>query len=214
MSNALTNIATREALQDITTETEIIFLLDRSGSMNTCTLDTIGGYNSFLDRQKQDSSRAYLTTILFDNRYEILHDHVEIHDVNHISDREYFARGTTALLDAIGITISNVSGRQGRSQCTTDFRTMIVIITDGLDNASTNYRIKNIYDIILEQQVKHSWEFIFLGADIDSVKTANSIGISSDKAANFSKDSDGIRSSLNGISQTVTNFRTSGEILQ
>ena len=193
-----------------TQSTEIIFLLDRSGSMNICEEDVIGGYNSFLDRQKQDNSQAFVTTVLFDNRYELLHDHVEIHNIEHISGKEYFARGTTALLDAIGLTISNVSERQSKSKNIS--QTIMVIMTDGLDNVSKKYRIKNIYEMIQEQQKNNNWEFIFLGANIDAIKTANSIGISSERASNFTTNTEGLNRKFTGISKTVTHFRTSGKI--
>ena len=179
--------------------TNIIFLLDRSGSMKICEDDAIGGYNSFLDIQKQENSEANITTILFDNHYEILHDHVDIQEVNHITRKEYFARGTTALLDAIGTTITRFSG----------INAIMIIITDGLDNASKKFQIKNVYEMIDEKQ-KQNWEFIFLGANIDAVKTAGSIGINSERAANFPIEN--LRNKFEGLAQSVTNFRTSGII--
>ncbi|MBQ7593702.1 MAG: VWA domain-containing protein [Synergistaceae bacterium] len=179
--------------------TDIIFLLDRSGSMKICEDDAIGGYNSFLDIQKQENSEAYITTILFDNNYEILHDHVDIQEVNYITKKEYFARGTTALLDAIGTTINRVSSANA----------IMIIITDGLDNASKKFQIKDIYAMIDEKQ-KQNWEFIFLGANIDAIKTAGSIGITSDRAADFPIEN--LRNKFEGLARTVTSFRTSGII--
>ena len=178
--------------------------------MYTCEQDTIGGYNSFLDIQSSDNSNAFFTAILFDNHYEILYNHINIHEVPHLTDKEYFARGSTALLDALGKMISEVSKRQ--SGYAHEIKTLAVIITDGLDNASRKYNIKTIYSMINEQQSKHNWEFIFLGADIDSVRTAQSIGISQARAGNFIKTSEGIRGKFNNISQTVSHFRESGEI--
>ena len=193
-------------------ETEIIFLLDRSGSMNTCEEDTIGGYNSFLDMQKAASGRAYVTTVLFDNRYEVLCEHEDIQTAKHISSNEYFARGATALLDAIGLTIASTSQRQAEQA--DSVRTLMVIITDGLDNISRAYDIKAVYDMIREQQDKHGWEFIFLAADMESIRTAQSIGISSDRSGNFTKEAGGMRSKFDGISGTVSRFRSTGEINQ
>ncbi|MBQ6774191.1 MAG: hypothetical protein IJP48_09045 [Synergistaceae bacterium] len=194
-------------------ETEIIFLLDRSGSMYICEEDTIGGYNSFLDIQRRSSSRAFITTVMFDNHYEILHNHIDIHRVKNLTEQEYFARGSTALLDALGKVISEVSKRQSEYEHQLkNIKTLVVIMTDGLDNASRKYNIKEIYGMIHEQQDHHNWEFIFLGAGIDSVRTAQSIGISQDRAANFIKTSEGIRSKFDNVSQTVSHFRESGEI--
>ena len=187
--------------------TEIIFLLDRSGSMNTCASDTIGGYNSLLERQKREAGCAYVTTALFDNHYELLCEHVDIREAGSLSAKEYFARGSTALLDAIGLTISRTARRQEELGAAT--KTLMVIITDGLDNMSRVYSIKTIYDMIHERE-KLGWEFIFLGADMDSVRTAQSIGISSEQAGNFTKE--GILKKFEGISGTVSHFRETGEI--
>ncbi len=194
------------------TETEIIFLLDRSGSMDICIKNFIEGYNFFLDSQKQNDSKAYITTVLFDNHYEILHDHVEIQEIKHISEKEYFARGTTALFDAIGIAVSNVMQRQIQREKNDNLKTIIIIMTDGLDNASSKYHVKDIRQIIQEQQEKYRWEFIFLGAEIDIARAVQIIGISPDRYADFEKDINGLRHKFKNISKTVTNFRLSGKI--
>ena len=180
--------------------------------MNVCEDDTIGGYNSFLDAQKAASDMAYVTTVLFDNRYEVLCEHVNIQETAHISRNEYFARGSTALLDAIGLTIATAAHRQAKRGVSV--RTLMVIITDGLDNISRVYDIKAVYDMIHEQQDKHGWEFIFLAADMESIRTAHSIGISPDRTGNFTKEAGGMRSKFCGISCTVSHFRSTGEINQ
>ena len=180
--------------------------------MNVCEEDTIGGYNSFLDMQKHRDSKAYVTTVLFDNRYEVLCEHEDIQTAKYISRNEYFARGSTALLDAIGLTISRASQRQAEHGG--NVRTLVVIITDGLDNVSRAFSIKAVYDIIHEQQEKHGWEFIFLAADLESIRTAQSIGIPSDRSGNFTKEAGGMRSKFEGISGTVSHFRHTGEINQ
>lgn len=190
--------------------TEIIFLIDRSGSMNVCEEDTIGGYNSFLDVQKRKCGRAYITTVLFDNRYEILCEHVDIREAAYLSRDEYYARGSTALLDAIGLTIARASERQKAEQDTS--RTLMVIITDGLDNLSRVYHIKDIYNMIHEQQSKHGWEFIFLAADMESLRTAQSIGISPARTGDFTKVDGGVQQKFSEICRTVSKFREDGEI--
>ena len=194
------------------TETEIIFLLDRSGSMEMCIKNFIEGYNFFLDSQKQNASKAYITTVLFDNHHEILHDHVEIQEIKHISEKEYFARGTTALFDAIGITVSNVMQRQKQREENDNLKTIVIIMTDGLDNASSKYHVKDIRQIVQEQHEKYSWEFIFLGAEIDVARAAKIIGISPNRYADFEKDINGLHRKFKNISKTVTNFKLLGNV--
>ena len=192
--------------------TEIIFLIDRSGSMNVCEEDTIGGYNSFLDVQKRRGDKAYITTVLFDNHYDILCEHVDIKEAAYLSRDEYYARGSTALLDAIGLTIARVSERQKADKDTS--RTLMVIITDGLDNLSRVYHIKDIYNMIHEQQSNHGWEFIFLAADMESLRTARSIGISPSRTGDFTKVDGGVQQKFAEICSTVSKFRESGEICE
>lgn len=175
--------------------------------MNACEEDTIGGYNTFLNWQRSENRHAYITTALFDNHYEILCEHKDINEAGSLSSKEYFARGSTALLDAIGLTISRAAKRQAES--TADTKTLMIIITDGLDNMSRVYSIKTIWDMIHERE-SHGWEFIFLGTDMDSVRTAQSLGISSERAGNFTRE--GICDKFRGISQTVSHFRNTGEI--
>ena len=190
-------------------ETEIIFLLDRSGSMHICEDDAIGGYNSFLDRQRLEGGRAYVTTVLFDNHYDVLCEHEDIHGTFRLTGREYFARGSTALLDAIGMTISRAAKRQSEQGGAA--KTLMVIITDGLDNMSRVYSIKTIHEMIHERE-EHGWEFIFLGADMESLRTAQSIGIPNERSGQFTKTD--IRQKFEGLSGTVSHFRTSGEVNQ
>lgn len=193
-------------------DTEIIFLIDRSGSMNVCEEDTIGGYNSFLDVQRREEGRAYVTTVLFDNHYDVLCEHVDISEAVHLSRNEYYARGATALLDAIGLTISRVSERQKAENYTA--KTLMVIITDGQDNVSRVYSIKDIYSMIHEQQDNHEWQFIFLGADIESMRTARSIGISPAQTGSFTKSDEGVRRKFGEISGIVSHFRKNCKINQ
>lgn len=191
-------------------ETEIIILIDRSGSMNVCEDDTIGGYNSFLEQQKRESPNAFVTMAFFDNHYDIFCEHVRIEDAPSLTGDEYFARGSTALLDAIGLTISRAEARQAEDAGT---RTFMVIITDGLDNASRKYHIRDIFNMITVQQEHHGWEFIFLGADMLSLRTAQSIGISPQRTGIFVKDKKGLRRKFDGISRTASHFCGTGEII-
>ena len=191
--------------------TEIIFILDRSGSMHHLESDTIGGYNSFLDQQKAEEGEARVTTVLFDDRYEILHDYVDIKEVQPITKKEYFARGSTALLDAVGKTIKEVEHRQNFApvEDTTE-KTMVVIITDGLENASREYHLDTVKKMVTVQQEKHGWEFIFLGANIDAVKTAGGFGISADRAVNYHADAVGTATNFAGVAAAATAMRKSG----
>lgn len=193
--------------------TEIIFILDRSGSMKPIEDDTIGGYNSFLDRQREEDGEAVVTTVLFDNQYELLHDHIDIREVRPVTRKEYYARGMTALLDAIGKTITEVEHRQNFTcEADTPGKTIVVIITDGMENASREYRLSTVREMIRTQQEKHGWEFIFLGANIDAVKTAGNMGIAADRSVNYHSDSIGTRANFEGVSQAVSSARSTGKI--
>lgn len=191
--------------------TELIFILDRSGSMHHLESDTIGGYNSFLDQQRAEEGEAQVTTVLFDDKYEILHDCVDIKQVQPITRKEYYARGSTALLDAIGKTIKEVEHRQNfTAEDETPEKTMVVIITDGLENASREYDLDTVKKMVTAQQEKHGWEFIFLGANIDAVKTAKGFGISADRAVNYHADAVGTAANFAGVSAAATAMRRSG----
>lgn len=188
--------------------TELVFILDRSGSMSGLEEDTIGGFNSMLKKQKDESGDAFVTTVLFDNNYELLHDRKNIKDIKTITRKEYYVRGSTALLDAIGITINNM--RQtlfnlNEEQCPD--KVMFVIITDGMENSSTEYSYRKIKEMIEHQKLKYSWDFMFLGANIDAVKTAASFGIGEDRATNFCSDSQGTKLNYKVVSEAVSCFR-------
>jgi uncharacterized protein YegL len=192
---------------------EIIFILDRSGSMSGLESDTIGGYNSFLGAQKKVEGEAQVTTVLFDDKYELLHDGVDIKNVKPISEKEYFARGSTALLDAIGKTIINVGIRlTSTPEDERPSKVIFVITTDGQENASHEFNYKKIHEMISEQQDKYSWEFIFLGANIDAAKEAESLGIRSSRAANYVADSIGTDVMYCTIAQNIASFRQTGEL--
>ncbi|TJX15827.1 VWA domain-containing protein [Tissierella creatinini] len=188
--------------------TELVFILDRSGSMSGLESDTIGGFNSLLKKQKEEPGEAIITTILFDDRYEILHDRIKIKGVEPITDREYYVRGTTALLDAVGKTINKIINVQRNTlEEERAGRIMFVIITDGMENASREYNYEKVRRLIEHEKTKYGWEFIFLGANIDAIETAEKFGIDEDRAANFHSDSQGTILNYQIISETVSNVR-------
>lgn len=188
--------------------TELVFILDRSGSMSGLESDTIGGYNSLLEKQKKESGEAIITTVLFDDQYELIHDRTNLKGIKSITEKEYYVRGTTALLDAIGKTINKIKNAQ--ENIIEEERVenvMIVIITDGLENASCEYNYQKIRQMIELQKTKYSWEFIFLGSNIDAIATAESFGINEDRAVNYKADNKGTILNYKVISDTVSNLR-------
>ncbi len=188
--------------------TEMVFILDRSGSMNRLETDTIGGYNSLIEKQKNEKGMATITTVLFDDQYEIIHDHADIKKVKPIDNRIYYARGCTALLDAIGKTIIHVGNRHKFvPDNEIPGKTMVVIITDGYENASREFNIKKINHMIRHQKECHGWEFLFLGANIDAIRTASEFGISDDRAVKYCPDNEGTRRNFDAVSNTVSCMR-------
>ena len=193
--------------------TELVFILDRSGSMAGLESDTIGGFNSVLAKQKKEEGRANITTVLFDDEYELLHDRYNLHKISNITGKEYFVRGTTALLDAVGKTIGKMINVQKHSDHEERAeKVMFVIITDGLENASVEYSYHQIHKMIEHQKKNYQWEFIFLGANIDAAEVAGRFGIAKDRAANFHSDSEGTQLNYDVISETVSQLREKGSI--
>lgn len=193
--------------------TELVFILDRSGSMTGLESDTIGGFNSMLAKQIQEAGDANITTVLFDDRYELLHDRINIKGVSQITDREYFVRGCTALLDAIGKTISKiVNVQQQTSDDLKAKKVMFVIITDGLENSSREYSADKVRRMVENQKSKYGWEFIFLGANIDAIETASNFGISQDHAVNFNADKMGVQLNYLSINKVISTVRSGGKI--
>lgn len=173
--------------------TEMVFVLDRSGSMISLTADTIGGFNELIEKQKKIEGDAYVTTVLFDHEYEVLHDHVALGEVAPLTDREYFARGGTALLDAVGRTINTVGVRLAATpEEERPAHVVFVITTDGMENASREYTAKQVREMVEHQQQKYSWQFVFLGANMDAVSEAGKLGISASHAANFAPSRRGV----------------------
>ena len=170
-------------------EMDIVFLLDRSGSMQDCVKDTIGGFNSYIEKQRDNKMNTLVTTVLFDNQYELLHDRININKISNITDKEYFVRGTTALLDAIGTTIEDIDKKASN-------KVLFVITTDGLENASTKYTREHVKELI---QAHPNWEFIYIGANIDSFTESNSIGISKKNTCNYKTNSTGIKKMFKAV---------------
>lgn len=188
--------------------TELVFILDRSGSMAGLESDTIGGFNSLIAKQKSEAGHAFVSTILFDNISETIHDRLDIQDVLPLSDKEYYVRGCTALLDAIGHTIQHIQTihKYARPEDVPG-RTLFVITTDGMENASHNYTTDQIKALIEDKKEKNGWDFLFLGANIDAVETAGRIGIRPEMAANYHSDHEGTQLNYAVLSETVCAFR-------
>ncbi len=189
--------------------TELVFILDRSGSMSGLESDTIGGYNGMLEKQKKEEGQARVTTILFDDAYEVLHDRVNLQTIQPMTSDEYYVRGMTALLDAIGKTIVRINHTSTEERAD---NVLFVITTDGLENASSEFKYEKIRKLIDAQKGERGWEFIFLGANIDAIATASQFGISQNRAANFHSDGDGTELNYNVISETISSFRAHNEI--
>ncbi|NLZ88043.1 MAG: VWA domain-containing protein [Clostridiales bacterium] len=195
--------------------TELVFILDKSGSMSGLEADTIGGFNAMLGKQQAEAGECRITTVLFDNTYTLLHDRIDIRAVSAITDREYQVGGSTALLDAMGRTIQKIASVQKHTaEGYRAEKVMFVIITDGEENASRAYSIDMIKTLIERQKTKHGWEFIFLGANIDAVETAGQFGIAPNRAVDYLADSEGIGLNFHALNQTVRAFRETGAVAQ
>ena len=190
--------------------TEVVIILDRSGSMRNLAADTIGGFNSFVDVQKKEVGDARLTAVLFDDRYEVLHDGVDIQDVPILTENEYSARGMTAMLDAIGKTINDVGDRLSKTkEEERPGKVIFVITTDGQENSSREFTKTQIKEMIELQQNKYNWNFLFLGANIDSFSEADSIGISKNLTANYKPSMSGTSDLYDSVSAAVSSVRRS-----
>ena len=193
--------------------TELVFILDKSGSMSGLEKDTIGGFNSMLEQQRKVDGECVITTVLFGNRYELLHDRIDIRAVQPITGKEYFVGGSTALLDAIGRTIHKIgTAQKNTAEAYRAEKVMFVIITDGEENASRCYSAAQIRQMIQHQKESYGWEFIFLGANIDAVETAGRFGIDADRAVDYVPDGEGTELNYRMMSQTVAAFRECGVI--
>jgi uncharacterized protein YegL len=191
-----------------TTLTELVFILDRSGSMGGLESDTIGGFNSMLAKQQAEPGDCRITTVLFDHEYEVLHDRIDIKAVSPINEQDYFVRGTTALLDAIGRSINKIDNVQKTTaEAFRAQKVLFVITTDGMENASREFGYDKIKSMIERKKTELGWEFIFLGANIDAVEVAGRFGIAGNRAQNFHNDSEGIAVNYSAVSEAVASFR-------
>ena len=190
--------------------TELVFILDRSGSMAGLEADTIGGFNAMIEKQKAEAGEALISTVLFDNDTQVIHDRVPLDRIQPMTDREYYVRGCTALLDAVGGAIHHIGNvhKYAREEDRPE-KTLFVITTDGMENASRWYTYDRVKAMIEHQKHKYGWEFLFLGANIDAAREAARFGIGADRAANYHADHMGTGVVYEAVSETVTNFRAS-----
>ena len=193
--------------------TEIVFILDRSGSMAGLEDDTIGGFNAMIQKQKVENGEAYVSTILFDNYTEVIHDRVDIQKIQPMTHKDYYVRGCTALLDAVGKAIHHIGNvhKYAREEDRPE-KTLFVITTDGMENASREYSYDRVKKMIQHEQEKYGWEFIFLGANIDAAKEAARFGITEDRAVNYHADCQGTAVIYEAVSEAVCNVRASRPI--
>ena len=188
--------------------TELVFILDRSGSMAGLESDTIGGFNSLIEKQRKQDGECYVSTILFDHVSEVLHDRVKLSEFNKLTENDYTVRGATALIDAIGGAIHHIGNvhKYARPEDVPE-HTMFVIMTDGMENASRRYSSDKVKRMIEHEKEKYGWEFLFIGANIDSVETARHFGIGADRSVNYHADSQGTAVVFETVSETVCNMR-------
>ena len=188
--------------------TELVFILDRSGSMAGLESDTIGGFNSLIKKQKAESEECYVSTVLFDNISEVLHDRVRLSEIPPMTEKDYYTRGCTALVDAIGGAIRHIRNihKYARPE-DVPAHTMFVIITDGCKNASRIYDSDTVKAMIEEQKREHGWEFLFIGANIDAVETAKNFGIDAERAVDYHADAKGTAVVYETVSRAVCDFR-------
>jgi uncharacterized protein YegL len=193
--------------------TELVFILDRSGSMAGLETDTIGGFNAMINKQKKEPGEANVTTVLFDDKYEMLHERISLSKIMPMTDREYYVRGCTALLDAVGQTINYIGNVQKYAKDEERAgKVLFIITTDGYENSSHEFTYGKIKSMIERQKEKYNWEFIFLGANIDAVSTAKQFGISEDYATNYVADAIGTGLNYEAMNMAVSSCRMEGRV--
>ena len=190
--------------------TELVFILDRSGSMSGLEKDTIGGFNSMIEKQKREDGQALVSTVLFDNESVVIHDRLPLDRVPPLTEREYFTRGCTALLDAVGGAIHHIGNvhKYARREDVPE-KTLFIITTDGYENASRRYDYEKVRQMIQHEKEKYGWEFLFLGANIDAAAEAKRFGISEDRAVTYKCDAAGTALNYDVISEAVCHVRAS-----
>lgn len=192
---------------------ELVFILDRSGSMSGLEKDTIGGFNSMIARQRKEPGEVLVSTVLFDNDADVIHDRVPLEKVKNLTEDDYYVRGCTALLDAVGDSVHHIGNvhKYARAEDVPE-KTMFVITTDGMENASRKYTYGNVKDMIESRQEKDGWEFIFLGANIDAAAEAQKFGIDELMAADYHADEAGTRLNYDVLSDTIMELRCEASI--
>ncbi len=190
--------------------TEVVFILDRSGSMSGLEADTIGGFNSMIEKQKREDGEAYISAVLFDDLTEVLYDRVPVDRVEPMNDRQYYVRGCTALLDALGGAIHHIANvhKYARPEDIPE-KTLFIITTDGMENSSRRYTYGRVKDMVEHEKEKYGWEFLFLGANIDAIDVAGRFGIGADRALNYECDSIGTALNYQVLSDTISAVRRS-----
>lgn len=193
--------------------TELVFILDRSGSMSGLEADTIGGFNAMIEKQKKEDGACVVSTLLFDDRTEVIHDRVALDKVPKLTDEEYYVRGCTALLDAVGGAIRHIGNihKYARREDVPE-KTLFVITTDGMENASREYSYERVKKMIEHQQSKYGWEFLFLGANIDAAAEAGRFGIDAGHAVDYHCDKEGTALNYDVLSETVMAVRATGNL--
>lgn len=189
--------------------TELVFILDRSGSMSGLEADTIGGFNSLAEKQKKEKGEAFISVVLFDDRSEVLYDRVSLNKIEPMNERQYYVRGCTALLDALGGAIHHIGNvhKYAREEDRPE-KTLFIITTDGMENASHIYTYEKVKQMVERQKEKYGWEFLFLGANIDAIHVAGRFGIQADRAVNYECDGQGTQLNYEVLSQTVSKVRS------
>lgn len=193
--------------------TEVVFILDRSGSMSGLESDTIGGFNSMIKRQKEEEGEAYISTVLFDDQTEVLYDRVPVSKLKPMNRRQYYVRGCTALLDALGGAIHHIGNvhKYAREEDRPE-KTLFIITTDGMENASHRYSYDKVKKMVEKQKERYGWEFLFLGANIDAIEVAGRFGIAANRAINYESDRRGTQLNYEALSRTVSEFRACEDV--
>lgn len=188
--------------------TELVFILDRSGSMAGLESDTIGGFNAMIEKQKKQDGECYVSTVLFDDESEVIHDRARLSQIKPMTDGDYTVRGCTALIDALGGAIRHIGNihKYARREDVPE-KTMFIITTDGMENASRKYTSDKVKAMIERQKEKYGWEFVFIGANIDAVETASRYGINADRAVNYNADKKGTDVVYSSVSKMLCRFR-------